>query len=125
MLPGPNVGNTAIIIGRRFGGLIGALATTSGLYAVPLAVLALLCVLYARFGDLPGAAPLLDGVAAAGGGLVIGAALKTARKLQLPPAALALAAATAVAMLGGLPMPFVVIAAVPLGIAWSLRRARG
>lgn len=123
LLPGPNVGNAAIIIGRRLHGLAGAVLTTAGLYAAPLAILCGLCLLYGRYGTVPGVAPLLDGVAAAGGGLVVGTACKTAARVGLGPIALAIAGATAAAVLAGLPVPVAVLLAAPTSVWWALRQA--
>ena len=39
VLPGPNVGNAAVMIGRRFHGLPGALLATAGIYCAPLLIL--------------------------------------------------------------------------------------
>jgi chromate transporter len=124
LLPGPNVGNAAVIIGRRFHGFAGVLLATGGLYTVPLAILCGLCLLYREYGALPQVTPVLDGAAAAGGGLVIGAACKTALRVGLAPAQLALVAATAAAVLAGLPVAAAVALAAPASVWWSLRRAR-
>lgn len=124
LLPGPNVGNAAVIIGRRFHGLAGVLLTTAGLYTVPLAILCGLCLLYREYGALPAVTPVLDGVAAAGGGLVIGAACKTALRVGLQPAQLALAGAAAAGVLAGLPVAAAVLLAAPVSVWWSLRQAR-
>jgi len=125
VLPGPNVGNAAVIVGRRFHGFAGTLLTTGGLYAVPLAILCGLCVLYRQYGALPLVTPALDGVAAAGGGLVIGAACKTGLRVGLRPLQIGLAAAAAVGVLAGLPVAAAVLLAAPISVGWSLRQARG
>jgi chromate transporter len=124
VLPGPNVGNAAVMIGRRFHGLSGALLATSGLYAAPLAILILLCLSYDAYGQLPQVAPVMAGVAAAAAGMVIGTALKMVGKLKLEPGALVilLLAAVAAAFLR-LPLPLIVLLLAPASIALSLRRA--
>jgi len=125
VLPGPNVGNAAIMIGRRFRGLTGALAATAGLYAAPLCILVLLAMFYDAFGQDPHVAPVMRGIAAAAAGMVIGMALKMGTKLK-PPIELVLVGAAA--LVAGaflrLPLPVIVLGLGPLGIWLSLRRAR-
>jgi chromate transporter len=126
VLPGPNVGNAAVMIGRRFHGLAGALAATAGIYAGPLAILVLLAAFYEAYGRAPGLAPVMQGIAAAAAGLVIGTALKMGQRLRPPPELLAVGvAALAGAAFLRLPLPLIVLVLAPLGIALSLRRAPG
>jgi chromate transporter len=124
ILPGPNVGNAAVMIGRRFHGLAGALVATAGLYIGPLAILVALALLYDAYGERPGVAPFMQGVAAAAAGMVIGMALKMGTKLRPP---LELAAVGVLAMVAAawlrLPLPVIVLALAPLGVFLSLRRA--
>ena len=127
VLPGPNVGNLSVMLGRRFGGLPGALAASSGLYAGPLAILLLLTVLWERYGSLPDVAPFMRGVAAAAAGMVIGTALRMTTRLRPPPELLALGLlATLASAWLRVPLPLVVLTLGPLGIAavvWRGRRA--
>jgi chromate transporter len=125
VLPGPNVGNAAVMIGRRFHGLAGALATTCGIYAGPLAILVLLAAFYDAYGQSPQVAPVMLGIAAAAAGMVIGTALKMGQKLRPPPELLAIgiAALVAAAFLR-LPLPLIVLVLAPIGVWLSLRRAR-
>src|SRR3954466_7946629 len=88
VLPGPNVGNAAVMIGRRFHGLPGALLATAGIYFAPLLILIGLCLLYDRYGQLPAVAPAMAGIAAAAAGMVIGTACKMVGKLKLAPEAI-------------------------------------
>ncbi|MCU0888520.1 MAG: chromate transporter [Rubritepida sp.] len=124
ILPGPNVGNAAVMIGRRFHGLPGALATTSGIYAGPLVILVLLALFYDAYGSAPEVAPVMKGIAAAAAGMVIGTALKMGQNLRPPPELLAvgLAAVLGAAVLR-LPLPLIVVVLAPIGIGLSLRRA--
>lgn len=124
VLPGPNVGNAAVMIGRRFHGLPGALLATSGIYAAPLCILIALCLLYDRFGSQPEVAPAMQGIAAGAAGMVIGTAIKMAERLKLTAeAVLVLAAATLAAAWLRMPLPLVVAVLAPVSIALSLRRA--
>jgi len=124
VLPGPNVGNAAVMIGRRFHGLPGALLTTGGIYSAPLVILIVLCLLYDRYGQLPAVAPAMAGIAAAAAGMVIGTAAKMVGKLKLAPEAIALLllAAFCAAWLR-LPLPLIVLALAPVSIFASLWRA--
>ncbi|WP_421995641.1 chromate transporter [Roseococcus sp.] len=125
ILPGPNVGNASVMIGRGFYGLTGALLATAGLYIGPLCLLVIMSLLYDAYGDLPNVAPFMKGVAAAAAGMVIGMALKMGFNLK---ASAQLVAVGLLAMLGAawlrLPMLLIVVLLAPLGIWVSLRQAR-
>lgn len=129
VLPGPNVGNASIMIGRRFGGLRGVLAVTAGFYTGPLCVLMLLALFYDRFGQEPAVAPFMHGIAAAAAGMVIGTALKMATKLKPPPEIIAVGLLAAfAAFVLRLPLPIVVLVAGAMGIGaatWRANRATG
>lgn len=124
VLPGPNVGNAAVMIGRRFHGLPGALLATAGIYCAPLCILVLLCLFYDRYGQLPAVAPVMAGIAAAAAGMVIGTAIKMVGKLRLAPeAVVVLLLATFAAAWLRISLPLIVLALAPLSIAASLWRA--
>ncbi|MBS7811945.1 chromate transporter [Roseococcus pinisoli] len=125
ILPGPNVGNAAVMIGRGFHGLPGALLASAGLYIGPLCILIVLAMLYDAYGALPRVAPFMTGVAAAAAGMVIGMALKMGFNLKPPVqlVAVGLLAMGAAAWLR-LPLPLIVVILAPLGIWISLRLAR-
>lgn len=69
-LPGPNVINLAVIVGKRYQGLAGAIVAPLGLLAGPIAIVLLLAMLYDAYGALPIAQSMLRGVAAVGAGLL-------------------------------------------------------
>lgn len=124
ILPGPNVGNAAVMIGRRFHGLAGALLATGGLYFAPLIILIGLCLFYDRYGQLPAVAPVMNGIAAGAAGMVIGTAFKMAGKLKLRWDALAiLLLATLAAAVLRVPLLLIVLVLAPVSIALSLRQA--
>ena len=124
VLPGPNVGNAAVMIGRRFHGLPGALLTTTGLYFAPLIILILLCLFYDRYGQLPAVAPIMAGIAAGAAGMVIGTAFKMAGKLKLRwDALVVLLLATLAAAVLRVPLPLIVLVLAPVSIWLSLRRS--
>ena len=125
VLPGPNVGNAAIFIGRRFHGWRGAVAATAGLYAGPLVVLVALLLLWRGFAGNPTVSALLHGLACAAAGLVIGNALRMTRRLRPPPELIAVGLLAAAGAWWGVPLPFIVLGLGPVGVAAAWRRMRG
>ncbi len=121
-LPGPNIVNVTVMVGRRFHGVRGALVAFTGLMLMPMVIVMLLATLYARFADVPMVRHALTGVAAAAAGLVLSMAVKTARTIRDSGAALAVAALSFVAIgLLRLPLFTVLGVLVPLAIAWQWR----
>jgi chromate transporter len=90
-LPGPNVGNVSVVLGRRWFGPMGSVAAFLGLMGLPLIWLFALALLYADYASTPGVRAVVTGVGVAGGGLFIGTAVKLARPLAQKPWGLALA----------------------------------
>jgi chromate transporter len=88
-LPGPNVGNASIVLGKQWFGLKGSIVAFLGFFALPFVWVLLLAWLYADFATQPGVKPVVIGVAAAGAGLFIGTAIKLAKPIARKPAALA------------------------------------
>ena len=99
-LPGPNVVNLAVVVGKRYHGLAGAILAPLGLLAGPLAIVLLLAMVYDAYGQLPVAQSVLRGVAAVGAGLLFAMAWRMAGALKEKP----------------LFFPFTVL--VVVGIAW-------
>ena len=120
-LPGPNVMNLAVVVGKRYRGLSGAIAASLGLLAGPFLIVLLLALLYDRFGSLPVVQGMLRGIAFAGCGLLfamawhMGAALKD-KAWFLPFTGLT---EVAIALLRW-PMPLVMVGGLVLsgGVAW-------
>lgn len=81
-LPGPNVVNLAVVVGKRYGGLAGAIVAPVGLLIGPLIIVLMLAMAYDAYGSLPLAQSMLRGIAAVGCGLLfamawrMGAAIK-------------------------------------------------
>ena len=90
-LPGPNVGNVSVVLGRRWFGPLGSAVAFGGLMALPLVWVFGLALLYADFASNPSVRAVVTGVGVAGGGLFIGTACKLARPLVRKPWGLALA----------------------------------
>ena len=114
VLPGPNIVNLALMIGDRFFGWRGAFAALAGLLALPLVIVLVLAVLYARLAaELP-VAGALRGMGAAAAGLIIATACKllpTLAKNPLGRSLCALAVLATLATVGGLrwPMAYAVL----------------
>ncbi|WP_431281719.1 chromate transporter [Humitalea sp. 24SJ18S-53] len=126
VLPGPNVGNAAVMIGRRFCGAWGAIAGSVGLYGPPLLALMAFALAWDRFSAVPGVAAFMHGVAAAAAGLVIGNAARQAGRLGLTWDLLALLALAAIAAaFWQLPLLLILAVVGPAGIAAVVWRGRG
>ncbi len=80
-LPGPNVGNASIVLGKRWFGLRGAVVAFLGLFALPFVWVMALGLLYAQYASLPMVRAVVIGVGAAGAGFFIATAIKLGRPL--------------------------------------------
>jgi len=81
VLPGPNVGNLAMIIGDRFFGWRGAFAALAGMMMLPLVIVLALTAVYAQMAFDPVLAGAIKGMGAVTAGLVIGTGLSLAHTL--------------------------------------------
>jgi chromate transporter len=120
-LPGPNIGNASIVLGKRWFGLAGAIVAFLGLMALPFAWVLALFVLFIDVAAHPAVKSVVTGVGAAGAGLFIGTAVKLGRPLAAKRTALALVAAcfllVAVARVS-------LLMVLPAGFALALLAAR-
>jgi len=121
-LPGPNIGNASIVLGKRWFGVTGSLVAFLGLFALPFVWVLVLYALYADFAATnPTLRAVVTGVGAAGAGLFIGTAVKLGRVLVRRPAAIALIAACFLAAAVGRVSLFLVL---PIFLALALLCAR-
>jgi len=120
-LPGPNVGNVSVVLGRRWFGARGALAAFAGLIALPLVWVSALAVLYAGYADVPEVRAVVTGVGVAGGGLFVGTALKLAKPIARRPWGLAIAAASFGA-LGIWRVSLFAVLPVAVALGWAAAR---
>jgi chromate transporter len=125
-LPGPNVINLAVVVGKRYGGLPGAIVAPVGLLAGPFVIVLLLAMLYDHYGSLAPVQSMLRGIAAVGCGLLFGMAWRMGAALKDKAYFFPFTALT-VAAIAGLrwPMPAVMVAGLILsgGVAyWRLGR---
>jgi chromate transporter len=92
-LPGPNIGNASIVLGKRWFGLKGSIVAFLGLMALPFVWVLALFAVYNDFAYYPWLNAVVNGVGVAGAGLFIGTAIKLGKVLVRKPAALAIIAA--------------------------------
>lgn len=81
VLPGPTICNVALMIGKRYAGIAGALAAMAGLITGPFLLVIALGVAYQRFGKLAMVQDALTGMTAVAAGLVLATAIKMAMSL--------------------------------------------
>jgi len=126
-LPGPNVVNLSVVFGSRFRGVAGGIAAFAGLLGPPVMIVTILAALYARFGEIAALQRTLAGVSCAAVGLMFSAIfrmmLPLIRKRDLVGLALLAAVFAAIGLLR-LPLPVVILVALPLSIAitFGMRR---
>src|SRR4030088_1508557 len=128
-LPGPNVMNLSVVFGSRFRGIPGGLAAFAGLLGPPVVIVTVLAALYARYGEIDALRGILAGVSCAAVGLLISALFRMMMPLikRRDLIGLVIMAAVFVAIgLLRLPLPSVLLVAIPVSIAVSyLLRRRG
>jgi chromate transporter len=119
-LPGPNIVNLSVVFGSRFRGLLGSAAAFTGLVGPPVVIVTILAALYSYFGQVDALRRILAGVSCAAVGLLISVVIRMMMPLirKRDPVALLLLAAVFVAIgVLRLPMPTVLLAAIPFSIA--------
>ena len=120
-LPGPNVGNASIVLGRRWFGIKGSIVAFLGFFGLPFVWVIALAALYADFASVPVVKRVIVGVAAAGAGLFIGTAIKLAKPIAHKPAALTVIAGCFIAVGVGRVSMLIVIP-VAAGISYYLSK---
>lgn len=85
IMPGPNVVNLSMMIGGRYFGLPGAMAALAGMLVVPLMVILLVALVYARYAMHPGVAGALRGMGAVAAGLITATGFKLFGALKANP----------------------------------------
>ena len=122
-LPGPNVANLSIVLGRRWFGLPGAFAAFLGLMALPFVWVLGLAMLYADWASHPTVRGVVGGIGVAAAGLFVGTGIKLARPIASKPAAIAIIAACFVAA-GVLRVPLLIVLPVAAAVALVASRMR-
>src|ERR1700738_514658 len=126
-LPGPNIVNLSVVFGSRFRGIAGGVAAFAGLVGPPVVIVTILAALYARFGEIDALRRILAGVSCAAVGLLFSAIFRMMMPLvkRRDLAGLVMLAAVFIAIgLSRLPLPAVLLVAIPLSIAipFAIRR---
>lgn len=123
-LPGPNIVNLSIVVGRRFAGLRGALCATAGAILLPFLVIVTLGAIYLSYGHLPIVREAFTGIAAAAAGLIMATATKMARALRWSWWNAAIAATVFIAIAWfRLPLIWLLVAVAPVAVALASRFA--
>jgi len=119
-LPGPNVVNLSVVFGSRFRGIPGGIAAFTGLLGPPVVIVTVLAALYAHFGQIDVLRRILAGVSCAAVGLLISAVFRMMmpliRRRDLVGLVVLAAVFVAIGLLR-LPLPSVLLVAIPLSIA--------
>jgi chromate transporter len=126
-LPGPNVVNLSVVFGSRFRGIPGGIAAFAGLLGPPIVIVTILAALYAHFGEIDALRRILAGVSCAAVGLLISAVFRMMTPLIKRRDSIGLVVMAAVFIAIGLvrlPLPAVLLVAIPLSIAitFAMRR---
>ena len=126
-LPGPNIVNFTVVFGSRLRGIAGGIAAFAGLLGPPVVIMTILAALYARFGEIDLLRRILAGVSCAAVGLLISVVFRMMMPLikRRDLVGLVVLAAVFVAIgLLRLPLPAVLMVAIPLSvaIAFAMRR---
>jgi len=126
-LPGPNIVNLSMVFGARLRGIAGGIAAFTGLLVPPMLIMTALAALYARYGEVDALRRILGGVSCAAVGLLIANVLRMMAPLvrRRDVASLAMLVVVFVTIgLVRLPMPLVLLVAIPVSIAvtFAVRR---
>ena len=120
-LPGPNIVNLAVLVGKRQQGAAGAVVAPLGLLLGPFLLVLLLGLGYDTWGNIPQVQGMLRGIAAAGCGLLFAMAWRMGVTIRDKPFFLPFTMLT-VAAIAWLrwPLPIVMVAGLLLagGVAW-------
>jgi chromate transporter len=119
-LPGPNIVNLTFVFGSRLRGLPGAIAAFSGLVGPPALIMVAMGMLYQRYGEIDALRRILSGVACAAIGLMLAVVFRMMTPLLKRRDVVALLVMAAVFIAIGvlrLPLPAVLLAAIPISIA--------
>ena len=122
-LPGPNIVNLSVVFGARFAGLAGGIAAFAGLIGPPVVIVTVLGVLYAHFGQVDALRRILAGVSCAAVGLLISVVFRMMLPLVKRRDLVALVVMIAVFIaigLARLPLPAVLLVAIPLSLAVTI-----
>jgi chromate transporter len=119
-LPGPNIVNLSVVFGSRFRGIPGGIAAFAGLVGPPVVIVTILAALYARYGEIDALRRILAGVSCVAVGLLLAVVFRMMmpliRKRDLVGLLILAMVFIAIGVLR-LPLPAVLLVAIPLSIA--------
>ena len=122
-LPGPNIVNLSVVFGSRFRGIPGGIAAFAGLVGPPVVIVTILAALYGRYGEIDALRRILSGVSCVAVGLLLAVVFRMLmpliRKRDLVGLLILAAVFIAIGLLR-LPLPAVLLVAIPLSIAITL-----
>jgi chromate transporter len=113
VMPGPNIVNLSLMLGGKYFGVSGAIASAAGLITVPMFLVLGLAILFGGVSDSPAAQGALKGMGAVSSGLIIATGLKLATSLRQSPLGLWFSSAVAVAS-------FLAVGVFRVPLAWAL-----
>src|SRR6202051_2887326 len=127
-LPGPNIVNLSVVFGSRFRGVPGSIAAFAGLVGPPVVIVTILALLYGRYVEIYSLRRILAGASCAAVGLLISVVFRMMmpliKKRDVVGVTVMAAVFTAIGVLR-LPLPAVLLVAIPLSIAITLAMRRG
>ena len=122
-LPGPNIVNLSVVFGSRFRGIPGGIAAFAGLVGPPVVIVTILAALYARYGEIDALRRILAGVSSVAVGLLLAVVCRMMmpliKKRDLVGLLILAVVFIAIGLLR-LPLPAVLLVAVPLSIAITI-----
>ncbi|WP_316224367.1 MULTISPECIES: chromate transporter [unclassified Bradyrhizobium] len=126
-LPGPNIVNLSLVFGSRFRGIAGGVAAFAGLVGPPMLLVTALAAIYSHFGQVDGLRRVLGGVSCAAVGLLVSAVFRMMLPLLKKRDVLGLlvmGAVFAAIGLSRLPLPAVLLVAIPVSLAVTYAKIR-
>ena len=126
-LPGPNVVNLSLVFGSRFRGITGGIAAFAGLVGPPMLLVTLLAAIYSHFGQVEPLRRALVGVSCAAIGLLASAVLRMMTPLLKKRDVVGFVVTAAVFAAIGvwrLPLPAVLLVAIPVSLAVTYAKTR-
>lgn len=122
VLPGPTGISFCVLLGDRFFGLRGAIATVAGFLLLPAVVVLAIAALFQQFHHLPQVQGALHGMGAAAVGVIASAALRLVRNLRGHHAGIVVAVLAFLAVgVARVPVAWVVLSLGVLSVAWAWR----
>ena len=124
-LPGPNIVNVSIIVGRRFQGIPGSAVACVALLLMPLVIVLALATIYSRFADISAVRGACSGISSAASGLILAMGLRMAQSIAKRRWQVAIGIAAFIGIgIVRVPLLWLLAALAPLSIAiaWRTRR---